>query len=442
MPHDPKSSKTQLELRISRTCAASGWALLTIVLAASLWHLHVITRFYLPANHSDLLPVWSGTRAALAGMNPYSGDVVIRMQAPWYADAPKTIIHPEPQEFWYPGQAVVLFAPFASISWPAERLLYLTVVPPGLALIFWLATGFLEPRLSPSRRLIVVTLALFSWPVVWGTRLQQMSLIVAVMVLLSWYLIARGRQIAPGIPLAIATIKPQLVLPLLLWILIWAVARSRWRLIAAFSVTLAILIAIAERIMPGWIPHWVTAIHRYRAITHSSPQLELAFGHWVGLALGIAVLAVTSITFVRLRNCLPGSREFNLATALGLAVAVLISPFNPPIIYNYIFLLPALLFIIFNKPRTGVAAVIRTLLILQLTFDIFAPSISVIGESLTGPSSLWTVLPFLDFLLPSLATASLLLEVWTTAARLSRSQEQPVSGQHAKLKSNHGLSIR
>lgn len=386
--------------------------------------MHLITRAYLPANHSDLLPIWSGTRAALAGQDPYSGDIVIRMQMPWYAGAPKAIIHPEPQEFWYPGQMVVVFAPFASMSWTTERLIYLAIVPAALAVTLWLATGFLAPGLSLSKKWLVVTMTLFSWPVVWGLRLQQMSLVVAVMVFLASYWLARGKQIVPGVLLAAATIKPQLVLPLLLWIVIWAIVQNRWRLIAAFGGTLAILLGIDEFIMPGWVPHWLNAIQRYRAVTHSSPQLELAFGHWAGLTLSIAILVACGITFARLRNSPPGSWEFNAATALALAAAVLISPFNPPIMYNYIFLLPALLLILFHKPCNRAAAVLRIVLIIQVVFDIVAPAISVIGENLAGISSFWTVLPFLDFLLPSVATAILLLETWSVTARLPGLREE------------------
>ncbi|HEV2278957.1 MAG TPA: glycosyltransferase family 87 protein [Acidobacteriaceae bacterium] len=393
--------------------ATVGWALLAIVLAAPLWHLHLITRIYLPANHSDLLPTWSGTRAALAGKDPYSGDIVLRLQRQWYAGAPKTLIRPEPQGFWYPGHAVVLFAPFSAMSWTTERRLFIAFVLPLLALALWLLTGSLKVCPSTSRRFVVVALALFSWPAVWGLRLQQITLVVAVMTFFAWHLLTRGRNISPGILLACATIKPQLVAPLLVWILFWAFARRSWVLIVTFAVTLGTLLGASEWIMPGWIPHWLSAIRHYRAVTRSSPQLETAFGHWAGLAIGIFALVATGVAFVRLRRCPAGSGEFNVATALALAVAVLISPFNPPIIYNYILLFPAVLLILFRRFESRLAEAARILLGLQVFVDICSPAISVLGESVAGPSSLWTVLPFLDFLLPSLATLSLLVYVWT-----------------------------
>lgn len=425
MTQDSSSGKTQPEACVPRRAAPFCWALLAVVLAAGLWHLHLITAIYLPANHSDLLPTWSATRVALAGKDPYSGDAVIQMQKPWYTGAPNTIIHPEPQNFWYPGQTIVLFAPFAGISWPTERLLYLTVVPILLVLTFWPLTRFLSIGLSMRWRLLVSLTGLSSWPVLWGLRLQQLSLVLAVIIFFAWYLLARGKQIAPGILLALATIKPQLVVPLILWILIWAVAGSRWRLLGAFAGALATLLVIAERIMPGWILHWLSAIQQYRAATHSSPQLESAFGHWPGLILDIAILAVAALGFLRLRKCSPGASEFSIATALALAVAVLMSPFNPPIIYNYVFLFPAILLVVFRRPENRLTSLARMLIIVQAAFNFFAPVISVIGESIEGHSNLWTVLPFLDFLLPLLATAGLLLEIWTLMAPVPIQRAKP-----------------
>ncbi|HLJ77745.1 MAG TPA: glycosyltransferase family 87 protein [Acidobacteriaceae bacterium] len=423
MPKPPPATKEHPEPRSDDTRAIVGWVLLALVLAAPLWHLHVITRVYLPVNHSDLLPVWSGTRAALNGQDPYSESVVIQLQKRWYEDAPQTIIHPEPQEFWYPAHIIVLFAPFASLSWTTERLLYLTIVPPLLALVFWNTAGVLEPGLSFRTRLLVAAVALFSWPVIWGVRLQQMSVVVMLLVLLAWYLLAREQQIAPGILLALSTIKPQLVLLLLVWILLWAVTRSMWRLIASFTGAVAMLLVAAQWILPGWIPHWLAVLRQYQATTHSRPQLQTAVGHWPGLAIGAVIIALVLIGFVRLRRCAAGSRQFNLVTALALAAAVLVAPFNPPIIYNYCFLFPAVVLILFHKLGNRFVVAARLLLILQLAFDLFAPAISALGESLAGSSSLWTVLPFLDFLLPSIATATLLLEIWSIQASLPRSPE-------------------
>lgn len=425
MPQRPTDIQNPSELRVNGVRAIVGWVLLAVALAAPFWHLHVITRVYLPINHSDLLPIWSGTRAAMNGKDPYSGNIVIQLQDRWYADAPKTIIHAEPQEFWYPAHIIVLFAPFGSASWSTLRLLYLTILPPLLALVFWNIAGVLKPCLSARIRHLVVAIALCSWPVIWGLRLQQMSVVVMLLVLLSWYFLARGQQIAPGILLAFSTIKPQLVLPLLIWFLIWAGSRSMWRMLASFAGALAILLGIAEWLLPGWIPRWLNSIRQYQAMTHSSPQLETAFGYWPGMAIGAVILALVLIGFLRLRRCSPGSRQFNIATGLALAAAVLVAPFNPPIIYNYCFLFPAVVLISFHKSRNRLVAAARVLLLVQLAFDIFAPAVSVLGETLAGSSNLWTVLPFLDFLLPSIATGILLLEIWSI--------EAPPPGSHEPL---------
>jgi hypothetical protein len=389
------------------------WALLVACLAAgSLGHLHFINRVYLPMNHSDLLPCWSGTRAVLAGSDPWSGDIVLRLQQPYYAGAPQTVVRPEPQEFWYPAPVVVLMAPFTSLEWTKLRLIFLLVVPPLLALAVWLCLPGFRLQISVRARVVVLLIVLLSWPVVWGLRLQQLSVVVALAVFLAWALLYRGWQVVPGVLLALTTIKPQVAAPLLLWILVWSIARRKWRLIGALVASLALLLVASETMMPGWVPRWLAALGRYHAVTHATPELERVFGHWIGMAIAAAIVIAAAVSLWRLRRCEVHSPEFAAAAGLALAVAVLLSPMNPPIIYNYIFLTPAVLLIVFAPPADPSAAKLRVLLIAQVCFDILAAPVSALAETVLEPSAFWTVLPFLDFLLPVLATAILLLETW------------------------------
>ena len=71
--------------------------------------------------------------------------------------------------------------------------------------------------------MLALTLGTF-W-VVQGIRLQQLSLLVAPMVAASIYFLTRNRQVASGILLGLATIKPQIALPLAAWLMLWASAR-------------------------------------------------------------------------------------------------------------------------------------------------------------------------------------------------------------------------
>src|SRR5690242_15664587 len=194
----------------------SGWRGFVLVLLAvccSFWQLHVHNRVMGP-NYSDLVTRWVGTRAAIAGLDPYSEDVLPDMLQMYYGHYPLTGADPNPerQRFYYPATLVVLLAPLASFTWPTVRLIFL-VVTVGLLLLGLRGCIAMYLRRWTRRQIaIVLVLAVCSWPVLWGLRLQQPTLLVAGFMFLACFWLSRGWESAAGILLALATVKPQTVL--------------------------------------------------------------------------------------------------------------------------------------------------------------------------------------------------------------------------------------
>src|ERR1700733_9398215 len=77
----------------------------------------------------------------------------------------------------------------------------------------------------------VVILALGNLAVMQGLKLDQMSLLVAGLIAIAFLFLTLDYQIAVGIVLALASMKPQLVVLLLVWLGIWMLggARKRYR---------------------------------------------------------------------------------------------------------------------------------------------------------------------------------------------------------------------
>jgi len=88
-----------------------------------------------------------------------------------------------------------------------------------------------------------------------GLKLQQITLFVVPLLAVAMALLVSDRPVAAGVLLALATIKPQLVL-LLCLLTIWTVAdwRRRYRWAASFLVSMAILWATSEWYLPHWVP--------------------------------------------------------------------------------------------------------------------------------------------------------------------------------------------
>ncbi len=215
-----------------------------------------------------------------------------------------------PEAFFYPAPLVLLLSPLAPLSWEAARLAFLWTVGPLLALSLWLCIRTLRLRIGLAGQVAVLTLAFFSWPSIWALRVLQLTVPVAALIFISWFLIARRRQVVPGILLALVTIKPQLVLPVLAWLFLWALMQRRWKLIGAFAATEALLLAATQLVVPGWFGHWLASLHNYTGVTQTAMPLEHLLGHWFGLALTLILAGTCAAIAWMVRCAQPDSPEF------------------------------------------------------------------------------------------------------------------------------------
>ncbi len=377
--------------------------LLAAAIAAPLWHLRILS-LDMPSSQSDLLPRWIGTRVALRGQDPYSPETLRVIQRAYYGDA---IDHGKPnrrQAFLYPAPVVVLLAPLTLLSWHAARIAFTAGVIPLLIGSFWLCIRALNLRLTGGHTTAILVLTFFSWPVIWGLRLEQLTLPVAALIFLAWFLLARGRQFVPGILLALTIIKPQMVVPLLLWLFVWAILRRNWVFIASFAGTLALLLGVTQKLVPGWFSHWLVSLHNYSAVTKTAPPLEFVLGHWIGLPLTILLAAWSAFALWRLLRAAPGSAEFATAISLVLATTVALLPTDATMVYNQVLLLPACLTLLGRRSAGAPVSAARGFAVAQLVLEFVAVAVAAIGESLTGPNDFWSVLPFVDHFLAPLLT--------------------------------------
>lgn len=383
--------------------------LLAVAAASSLIYLHIVDTRYMPMSHSDLLPRWVGARAALHGENPYSAEVLRQIQIAYYGRPLTAADHVSPQAFFYPATIIPLLTPLAALSWPAARLAFLLLVGPLLAWSLWLCMETLRLPASRGTRAIVLLFACCSWPVVWGLRQQQPGLAVMIAVFLAFFLLSRRLQVVPGILLTVATVKPQLALPLLLWLLVWAVSRRMWALIASFAGALALLLGTTDWVVPGWFATWRAQMRGYTGITHTSLPMEWTLGHWLGLAVTVVLVGASGLALWRLRRCAPESPEFGLGVSLVLALTVMLVLADPSMIYNDILLFPACMILIFTKAEGHVAPLVRILALVQIAWDFLALPLAVAGQSAGEALDFWISLPFRDYLLAVLATAAMLI---------------------------------
>jgi hypothetical protein len=374
-----------------------GFTLLLILVASPVWQMHVHNRVMQPS-YSDLVTRWVGTRAALAGLDPYSDEVLPEMQRMYYGHYPVTAADPDPvrQRFYYPAHLVIVLAPLAYLPWQTARWIFLSATLLLLLVGFWGCMKMSPKRYTWDQIAIVLVLSVFNWPVLWGLRLQQPTLLIAAFIFLACFFVSRGGASAAGVLLALATVKPQIVLPILAWLLLWALMNRIWSLFVSFGITLAALLLCSERIVPGWISHWRAAVSVYAHVTDTAPPLENLFGHWAGLALTILIAGSICISLWRLRRCRANSAEFSVAISLVLALTVLVTPTHLAIIYNQVLLFPACLFLAYVTPTDRDSRIVRwgALALVILTFAL-TPA-AILAEAVLKPSIVWDAMPFFN----------------------------------------------
>ncbi len=299
-------------------------------------------------NLSDLYPRWLGARELLLHhRDPYGPDVTREIQAGYYGRPlnPNRAADPkDEQRFAYPVYVVFLLAPLVDLPYSVVQpaFLWLLIALTGLSVLWWLRSAGWRPPTADVW--VVVILSLGSFPAAQGLKLQQLTLLVAPLLAVCVLLVTRERLLLAGFLLAIVTIKPQLALLFAGWIVIWTISdlRRRWRLLAGFAITLAVLFCAGELVLPGWFPRFLAGLVAYRQYTGGADScldvlVTPAVGHWLTAAL----LAGLAVVCWRSRKAASDSCEFFQTTAVVLATTVVVVPMVAP--YNQLLLLPAIL---------------------------------------------------------------------------------------------------
>jgi Glycosyltransferase family 87 len=309
--------------------------------------LHGIPR----GNLSDLYPRWLGAKELLLHhRDPYSPEVTREIQIGYWGRPldPMRPLDPTDQAgFAYPVFVVFLLAPTITLPFSVVQagfrwfLLILTAatVPLWLRALRW--------RSSVTTTAILIVLTLGSFQAMQGIKVQQLGLLVGGLVAGSAALFA-GRYFGlAGVLLAFATIKPHLVLPLVVWLLLWAFSdwHRRRNFVWGFVSTMAILLAGAEYVLPGWVWRFRAAITAYRQYNDGAGSLldVLVTPEW-GRPLAVLAALALAVLGWKFRRASPDSPAFNLVFALMIAVTIVIIP--KAATYNQILLLPGILLVL------------------------------------------------------------------------------------------------
>ena len=276
------------------------WLILTVLLlcliVAESFALHTVFTSKFPGGN-DFFVRWLGGREYLLhGTNPFDRSVAEKAQTEMFG----RVVGPEIKDqayFAYPLYTLYFFWPLSLIPYPWARAIWMTLLQ-----LMLLGITLLSIRLSgwhPPRWLFVVTLL---WGILFynGARaiiLGQFSILVGLALFLALWAIEFRRDGWAGFFLALTTIKPQMVFMVVVFLLLWALARRRWRIISSFVVSLLLLITSSMLLIPTWPLDFVHNAIAYTDYVAFGTPLENLLSYLLPAQVAAPLTVVLSILF-------------------------------------------------------------------------------------------------------------------------------------------------
>jgi hypothetical protein len=351
---------------VSNADTVLPWLALALSLLVSwgIWHwaenilvptntAQVLARGVPLGNNSDLYPRWLGSREALLHhRDPYGADVTREIQTGFFGrplDPSKPTDPPFQESFVYPLYVVFLMAPTVTLRFGTVQHIFrwLLLFVTGCSVPLWMyAIGL---RLRPLLRVTAIVLVVSSFPAVVEFHMENLAALALFFLAAGAAAAAHDWLVLSGFLLALATVKPDISGLVVLWFLLWSVARwrQRKRLICSFAGTMAVLVVAAEAVSPHWIPRFLRAVREYPAYGADPSVVQLFLPSFVGKLMTVALVCALCAVCWYWRKAPAGSANFAWALAWVSAVTIAILP--KVAAYNQPVLLPALLVLLAQR---------------------------------------------------------------------------------------------
>lgn len=226
---------------------------------------------------ADFHSRWYGARALLVeGRDPYSPAVTAELEA--IRDPQRLRLNSF--SFAFPLHVIFFFWPLAYLDYGWAQVFWMVTLQ-------WVALGLLVVMLAMvgwrPKPLVATALALatlFFYPVARTILLGQFTLHVTLLLALCLWALRRGRDGWAGIFLAATSIKPQMVIIVGLWLVLWAISRRRWRFLGGLAGGGAAFLVASLVLLPRWPLSFIEDIQQYATVAGGKDPL-IVLTEWV-----------------------------------------------------------------------------------------------------------------------------------------------------------------
>jgi hypothetical protein len=220
-----------------------------------------------------------------------------------------------------------------------------------------------------------------------------LGLLVAFLLAASLLALQRRRFLFAGILMALTTIKPQMTLLALFYLLLWSL--NDWRVRRRFGIgffsTLALLIGASLAVLPRWIQSWTQTVLAYRHYTQPPLVTEVITSPLGSRLAGPATILLTAASIIvavvlawRNRAAAFGSFAFWITLTLLLSITT-ITILPGQAVYDHLILLPGILLLVRNRSKLRDAGIVPRALLLIGAVVLFWPWIAAFTLVLLRP---------------------------------------------------------
>jgi hypothetical protein len=246
---------------------------------------------------NDFFVRWLGGREYLLyGTNPFDKTVAEKAQKAMFG----RLARPgDKDEAYFAYPLYTLY-----FSWPLSFLPYAWAQAVWMTLLQFmlLAATILSVRLSgwrppPWLFWLTVFWGIFFYNGARAIILGQFSILVALALLLALWALEQRRDSWTGVWLAVATIKPQMVFLVLVFLLLWALTQRRWRIVASFGVSMLVLVLSSMVLVPTWPLDFINNAVAYSDYVAFGTPLENLLHYVLPASLAAPLTVILSTLF-------------------------------------------------------------------------------------------------------------------------------------------------
>ncbi len=245
-------------------------SLVVVLTVLALHHLFTSPR---PGANDFYIP-WRAVRALVVeGRNPYSPEVTRDIQKELFGSPRPAGTHQF--AFAYPLTVLPLLAPLAPLSYDWAEAIWLTALLGTLlgGLLLTLRAVRWAPRPFPLAGLALWTILFY--PAARALLLGQLAVVVFFLAALTLFLLHRGHWTGAGVCLALTTMKPQMVAPMIVLLAVWAVHQRVWHFVGGFLGTMALTVIIPMLWLPTWPLDFLAGMRAYVGYTENTSPVRV-----------------------------------------------------------------------------------------------------------------------------------------------------------------------